>query len=422
MREKLFQFIWLFRHYNASGLTTIDGQKIEVIHPGQWNEHQGPDFLQAKIYIDTILMVGSVELHLRSGDWQRHDHDKSKHYDNVILHVVHTYEGKDLQNIPTLVLGDRIAHSLVDRYNHFMQSSTFIPCSVMMADVQTIIGQSWLERMLMERMTNKYQHIQSLCTSYRYHWNHISWHMITSKFAPGINSDAFELLANALPYTKIWREHSVPLRVEAMVMGMSGFLSVNYHDQFPVMLQREFDFLQRKYQLKPIRSNMSHLRMRPANFPGIRLSQLAALMCKIPNIFNAIQNITDWKEMIPLLQVDAHDYWHYHYKFDQPATFSTKPLGQQMIYHLIVNAFIPLLFAYASINKNQSLLQRVVSWLHNMSAEQNQIIRHFANIGLRATNAGEAQALLHLKKEYCDAKKCLDCAVGASILKRTSSP
>lgn len=422
MREKLFQFIWLFRHYNAHHLRTVDGQSVEVVHPGRWNEHQGPDFIHAQVRIGDILLAGSVELHLRSGDWQRHAHDSSQHYDNVILHVVHTYEGKELPGIPTLVLGDRIAHSLLHRYQHLMDSSAFVACSHSLKDVQPLIWQSWLDRMVLERISEQILMVQALCEKYTYHWDNILWHMLVSKFALGINSNAFSELAHVIPYTKLWRERSVEARVEAMIMGLAGLLNEPFTEDYPNMLRREFQFLKSKYKLRSIHSSMHWLRMRPANFPGIRLSQLAQLMLQSDNLFDTIKNTSHWKDCMTLFKVEAHPYWHHHFKFDQPSTYSVKITGRQLGIHLMLNAVIPVMVGYARLNKNEALTQRMMLWLQQMPAEQNHIIRSFDALGCKAGNAGETQAMIFLKRNYCDERKCLDCAVGAFLLNPTSSP
>ncbi|MBX2940482.1 MAG: DUF2851 family protein, partial [Ferruginibacter sp.] len=403
-------------------LCTVDGLPVEVIQPGQWNTHQGPDFIHAQVRIGHVLFAGSVELHLRSGDWQRHAHDNSKHYENVILHVVYTYEGKELTGIPTLVLGNRIAHSLLHRYQHLMESSAFVACSQLLNKVQPIVWQSWLERLLHERMAENVLSIQALCEKYKYHWEHILWHRITAKFSPGINRSAFEELAHVIPYTKLWRERMVEVRVEAMITGMSGLLENIFIDAYPQMLQKEFQFLQHKYKLRKIHNTLHFLRMRPANFPGIRLSQLARLMLQSEHLFDQIKNTVSWKDCLKLLKAEAHPYWNQHYQFDQPSAFSVKVTGRQWGMYLMLNAVMPVLFTYATLNKDTEVHQRLLLWFQQMPAEQNHIIRNFTSLGCKAGNAGESQAMLHLKRHYCDERKCLDCAAGTFLLNKPSSP
>lgn len=422
MREKLFQFIWLFRHYNAHHLCTVDAHPVEVIHPGLWNAHEGPDFIHAQVRIGQVLLAGSVELHLRSSDWQRHAHNKNKHYENVILHVVYNYEGQELPGIPTLVLGNRIAHSLLHRYQHLMDSSAFVACGPLLPNVQPLVWHAWIARMMHERLAAQVAAVQALCERYTYHWDEILWHMITAKFSPGINSSAFGELAHVIPYTKLWRERGVPIRVEAMVTGMAGMLQDSFQDDFPNLLRREFNFLQKKYKLNIIHHRMHHLRMRPANFPGIRLSQLVRLMWQSENLFNTFKNTSSWKLCLQHLKSEAHPYWNTHYQFDHPSAMGVKVTGRQLGIHLMLNAVIPVLFTYATLNKQTDMIQRMLLWLQQMPAEQNHITRNFSTLGCKAENAGEAQAMHHLARQYCHEKKCLECAVGAYVLNRSSSP
>lgn len=422
MREKLFQFIWLFRHYNAHNLRTVDNLSVQVVHPGQWNHHQGPDFLHAKILVDDVLLVGSVELHIHSDEWYKHKHDKSLHFSNVILHVVYAFDGNDLPNVPTLVLGDRVASTLESRYNHLLDNEAYIPCDAHFKTVTPIVLRSWLDRLLAERLFEKKSNVEQLLQKQNYHWNHIAWQLMTATFAPGINTSVFEMIANIIPYTKLMREHTIPLRIEAVFLGVAGLLQGEFKDKYPIMLQREFDFLRKKYGLKVVNKQLSLLRLRPANFPSIRLSQLAQMFHLNPNLISRLLSIESLKDMKYFLQVDSNDYWNEHYRFDVPAKHLKKSLGKQMVLHLLINAVIPILYTYGKIEKRFDIIDRVQHWLNELPPETNKILTAFEEVGYTAGNAADAQALLQLKRKYCDEKRCLDCAIGASILKRYSAP
>lgn len=422
MREKLFQYIWLFRHYNNADLRSIDNKKIVVVHPGQWNQHQGPDFLHAKILVDDVLLVGSVELHLHASEWLKHKHDASKHFDNVILHVVDEFDGFELPNVPTLELGDRIARSMVDKYDRLLSNESFIPCDSFLKTVPPIIVNSWLDRLLAERLNERFLLHQSLLKSANGNWNQVAWQLITTAFAPGINTSGFEMIANVVPYTKLIRDIHVPLRIEAMFMGVGGLLNGKFKDDYPKMLQKEFEVLRKKYGVKPIARQLSLLRLRPANFPAIRLSQLAGLFHLHPDLFAALIKIPTIVDMSRFLKVDANDYWNDHYRFDVKSSFKIKSLGKQMELHLIINVIIPLLYTYGRRENQPAIIDKVYGWMNSLPSEKNKILNSFSTLGLKASNAADAQALLQLKKSYCDEKRCLSCSIGNVILKKTSSP
>lgn len=422
MNEKLFQFIWQNRHFNLRNLATTTGQKIEIIKSGILNLHQGPDFLNGKLKIGETLWAGSIELHLKSSDWQKHNHSKDPNYDNVILHVVFEND-KDLKlNIPTLELKGRISANLLGRYSEFMQSTLFIPCQSQIINTDPLVFSSWKERMLVERLEQKVSQILILLESNKYHWEEVFWWMLAANFGMKVNSSSFEKIARTIPL-KILTKHKFQLiELEALLLGQAGLLDTYFEDSYAILLKREYKFLKKKYNLEKVHYPLYFLRMRPANFPTIRLAQLAALINRSNHLFSLIKNEKDLNIIMSYFNVEANDYWHYHYHLGEETSFKRKFIGKEKVRNIMINTIIPILFTYAKVNKIESIKEQTLNWLSKIAAEKNKVTTGFQNIGVENLNAFDSQALLHLKKEYCNYKRCLECSIGSNILKLSGSP
>ncbi|OLY94832.1 Protein of unknown function [Cnuella takakiae] len=417
MTEKLLHFIWRFQYFNRQALATTLDEPIEIIHPGQHNHHQGPDFLQARVRIGTTLLAGSVELHLRTSDWNRHQHSGDPNYHNVVLHVVYEHDG-GTSDLPVLELQPRISGLLLEHYQQLMQSNAFIPCGSGINQVPKLTLEAWKERLLAERLQRKAGQLAKPVSNNQLHWDEGFWHLLARSFGARTNAEAFEAIARSLPL-KILARHSNSIhQLEAMLLGQARLLDYDYTDDYPRMLQREYRFLQQKWNVKPISLPVHFLRMRPSNFPTIRLAQLAALVQQSAHLFSKVIATTDVKSMEQLFQATANDYWHYHYRFDETTPFQPKRIGEDMIHHLLINVVSPVLFAYGSYHKNAAYTQRAVDILEHLPAENNAITRGFRALAIRAAHAADAQALLELRNNYCNERRCLECGVGNSLLKK----
>jgi len=419
MTERLLQFIWQFQYFNRYELFTTEGSTLHIIHPGKYNTNQGPDFLEASIKIDGITLAGNIELHVQSSDWNRHGHQQDSNYKNVILHVVWQHDMPDHSLfVPVLVLENRIASILLGQYNEWMQKPGFIPCAAAIKKVNGLVWTAWTERLLAERMLRKSNYVLQLLETNKRHWEETCWQLLANNFGMRVNAAAFENIARSLPLSILARHKNQAAVLEALLMGQAGLLDQSFTDDYALLLQREYRFHQHKYGLRKVAGNVFFLRMRPAAFPTIRLSQLAILLHSSMHLFATIKETTSLRDICTLLNVAANDYWHYHYRFDEPAGYRVKNLGSSMINSIIINTVAPLLFAYGLYHKEQSLKDKAIQWLAETEAEKNNIIKGWHATGISAKNASQSQALLELKTQYCDEKRCLDCAVGNALLKQ----
>ena len=418
MSERLLQFIWQFQYFNKSELQTTTGEEIQIISQGTYNTNQGPDFNDAKIRIGKTTWAGSVELHILSSDWQKHKHQNDRNYNNVILHVVWEDDFPNY-NIPVLKLENRVAKILLQRYEELMNTKGFIPCEKTISSVKPIVLQSWKERLLAERLIRKSAIVETFLNESNHHWEETFWWLLARNFGIKINADVFEAMARSLPLLILARHKNQIHQLEALLMGQSNLLDGKFKEDYPIMLQKEYEFYKGKYKLQPNTIAPFFLRMRPGNFPTIRLAQLAMLIHHSEHLFSKIKETNSLKDVKKWLDITANDYWHYHYRFDEPSLFKKKNLGQAMGDNILVNTICTMLFAYGHFHKEQKYKDRALQWLEEITAESNAVTKGFQQVGLQNTNARDSQALIELKNEYCSKKRCLDCAIGNVLLKAT---
>jgi hypothetical protein len=417
MKEKLLQFIWQFQYYNKNELLTTQGEVLQIIKPGSLNKNQGPDFLEAQIICGNTKLAGSIELHIKSSDWVAHKHSTDKNYGNVILHVVWENDKELGLNFPTIELKNRISTLMFEKYEQLMQSQKFIPCEQQIHLVNDITIIAWKERLLVERLQEKAAYVEKLLQENNHHWEEVFWQMIARNFGVKLNTDAFEAIAKALPINILAKHKNQQTQLEALLLGLSGQLEDSFEEDYPLMLQREFKFLKQKYALQNIAIPVLFLRMRPANFPTIRLSQLAALVHNSSHLFSIIKDAETVTAVEKMFDVTANDYWHYHYTFKEETAYKIKTLGKQMIQNIIINAVLPVLYAYGWYNGKEQYKLKALQWAEQLQAEKNNITNGFEALGLANKSAYDSQAFIQLKNKYCNEKKCLECAIGNKILK-----
>ena len=416
LTERLLQFIWQYQYFNRENLLLTNGDSLDIIHPGQLNTNQGPDFTEARIRINNTVWIGNIELHIKEEDWNRHSHAVDPNYQNVILHVI--WEEKDCKTgLPTLCLGDRVAKTLLKRYEQLMIDPSFVPCANSIKEVPALSWTNWKERILIERLQHKTKLINEYLAQSNHHWEELFWWMLARNYGIRVNADAFEAIARSLPLTVLAKHKNQLNQLEALLFGQAGMLFRKFDEQYPEMLRKEYIFLKRKYNLRQISLPIHLLRMRPQNFPTVRLAQLAMMINQSSHLFSGIREMDSIADLRKVLSVVANDYWHYHYLFDQPSSFKPKKLGEEMITNIIINTIVPVLFAYGMHNKNENYVQKALQWLSELPAENNLIIRNWELLGVKVKAASDTQALIELKSAYCDVKRCLECAVGGWIMK-----
>lgn len=418
LNEQLLQYIWQYQYFNTSELKTTAGETVSILHPGTWNFNQGPDFHHARLKIDGTVWAGTVELHMRSSDWSRHGHSGDPNYDAVILHVVWEHDVV-VNDISVLELKGRIPGLLLEHYEHLMHQASFIPCEDIIKPMPELTWHSWRERLLTERLLRKKAELDELLTQNKHDWDETCWRMLARNFGMRLNADAFEAMAQSLSLVQVARHRHDRFKLEALLMGQAGMLKGRFHDDYPRSLQKEYNVLSRKLGTQPITVPCVYLRMRPVNFPGIRLSQLAELLYRQQRLFSVFRDSDSVKDIRQLMNVTAGTYWDTHYRFDEPSTHSPKQMGDMLADNIVVNTAIPLLFTYAQYLRDQRLLEKALSWLEEIRPEKNHIVHAYQLAGFRVESAADSQALLEMKKQYCEQHRCLDCSIGNFLLKNT---
>ena len=435
MREEFLYYLWENR-LTSNDLQTSEGEQVDIVATGYRNTNSGPDFLEAKIQIGDKLWAGHVEIHVKSSDWNRHGHQTDKAYQNVILHVVYENDTK-VNDIPTLELKGHFDETLFANYQRFILSKGWIPCEKSITKVPVFTRLSWLDRMTIERLESKSETVTKILNANQFDWEDALYKLLMRYFGLKVNNEAFETLANLLPYKTLLKHADNLLQVEAMLMGCAGFLDDDFTEVYPLLLKREFAVMRAKFNLLTMPAEQwKFMRMHPSNFPTLRLSQMAQLIHKNGCLFSKIREAKNGNEVKVLFDVAASEYWETHWRFgvglsyhgsrnddvrlpqcDSPTNPKPKHLGETTADVLMINAVIPLLFCYGKLHKDESVCETAMQFLEETEAEDNAVIRHFASCGIAAQNAMQTQALLHLYNMYCKRKRCLECRIGNVLMK-----
>ncbi|HEY0244935.1 MAG TPA: DUF2851 family protein, partial [Mucilaginibacter sp.] len=381
-------------------------------------------FQNARIKIGDTTWAGNVEIHLSSSDWKKHKHTMDSAYNNVILHVVYRDDEPVMtstgQRIPTLELQNRIPDELHGRYHNLIfGNQTIIPCEASIGKLDEFTLRTWFTRVLIERLEKKSAAVITALQLNRGDWEETFYQFLAANFGFKTNALPFELMAKSLPQTILAKHKNNPQQIEALLFGQAGFLNEDYTDPYPQNLKKEYDFLRQKYQLTPVENHLwKFMRLRPQNFPTIRLAQFAALIVGSNHLFSKVMDTKDVKGLQNLFTaIKVNPYWEEHYRFDKAAKPSSKNLGQSSIDILLLNTLALFLFSYGKHHQLQHFMDRSLKLLESLPGEQNNIIADFDSLGIKANSAFESQALLELKNYYCNYKKCLQCGVGNKILK-----
>jgi len=422
MHEAFLYYLWKNRLFNSQELKSVTGELIEVINPGQRNDDSGPDFFNARIRIAGFLWAGNVEIHVKASDWTRHGHTIDKAFDTVILHVVYEADAvikrADGNVIPTIELCNKYEDSRWQQYLDLIQGTNkWVPCERHFLNVPKLIRQQWFDRILVERLEDRTKSIAELFKQTKNNWEESFYRHLARSFGFRVNNLPFEMLASSLPLITIRKHGGQLIQIEAILFGTAGFLENAPNDYYTRELKKEFRLLKTKYGLKEMSVHLWKFgRLRPGNFPTIRIAQFASLLYKKEQVFESVINAIGFIELTNQLDVVASPYWNRHYSFETESSYSEKKLGQSSIESLIINTITPFTFFYGQYHQQDYLVQKSLCWLEKCKAENNLIIRGWEQIGLKIKDAALSQSLLHQKKMYCDFKKCVNCGIGNYLL------
>ena len=415
MREDFLYYLWENRLIFGD-LATNQGLPVKVIDTGFRNTNSGPDFLEAKIKIGEQLWAGHVEIHVKTSDWNRHGHQHDKAYNNVVLHVVYEND-MQVNAIPVLELKGHFDPSLFEQYERLIASQHWIACERSLDRVSPFVKLCCLNRMAIERLEEKSKAVTRLLNANKFDWEDTFYRLLLRYFGLKVNNEAFEYLANILPFKTLLKHADNLLQVEAMLLGCAGFLEEDFSEDYPLLLKREFGVMRAKFGLLSMpKERFKFLRMRPVNFATVRLAQLAQMIHRNGCLFSKIKEATSIDEAERLFDVCASGYWDTHYRFSIEGPTRPKHLGKETANVLMINAVAPLLFCYGKFHKDESYCEKALEFLEDITAEDNSIIRSFNTIGMTASNAMQTQALLHLYGMYCKRKRCLECSIGNFLL------
>lgn len=429
--EKLLQYVWKHKLFPLQALNTTDGSNVEVIDVGLQNSDSGPDFFNAKVKINDTVWVGNVEIHMKSSEWYAHGHDKDATYNNVILHVaeevnadVVTEAGRSLPQIEL-----KIPEKIYGNYRRLLEEDKYPPCYGIIPQISTFEIHSWMSALLAERLERKTNDILKRVSMCDGSWESAYFMTLARNYGFGINGDAFEMLASKIPLNCAAHQRDNILQIEALFMGQAGLLSDDalqpvymqdaIDEGYFKKLQNEYSFLANKYNLKPMDREMwKFMRLRPQNFPHIRISQIANLYCSRKADLADIIECSTTDELKDALNTDVTPYWETHYTFGSTSCKTSKSMSPSSLDLLIINTAVPMMFAYGRHRGDEKLCEKALDILDGLKAENNFIVRMWRMCGLLVRCAGDSQALIQLKKEYCDTKKCLKCRIGYEYLKK----
>ena len=427
MREDLLHYLWRLARFDLRDLRTTEGHPITIRQFGVHNHHAGPDFDDARITIDGLQWAGRVEMHLKSSDWYAHGHQDDPVYDSVILHVVLEEDQpvyrRDGSRIPCLELSGRIPTGLRNTYWRLLHNERWVPCAGQLTTVAPPVRAVWLQRVLAERLQRKADAFSDILRQTDRDWESAFYRVIARGLGGKVNGDAMDMLAASLPLRILQKHKHSLLQLEALVFGQSGLLPAAEDDEaaYVTRLRREYALLKVKHDLRPIPATVwRFLRMRPNNFPTVRLAQLACLYHRSGQLFGKALAAADETELRNMFVVELSNYWRDHYRFGATTQRRTGRLGESAIRSLLINAVAPAYFAYGVHRADERYREKAVSLLETLPPEQNAVIRHWQKLGWEARTAAESQALLEQKTAYCEATRCTSCAVGCALLNRTT--
>ncbi len=418
--EQLLHYIWKYKLYNNSTFILSDGDEVEVLDAGMLNSNAGPDFFNSKIKIGDKTWAGNIEIHKSSSDWKKHKHHTDSAYNSVILHVVENLDcdvyTQDERKIPQITI--EIPNTVASNYTELLTSNLTIPCTKRLRSIPKIHVNNWIYTLLIERLERKTNDIYTLLDKFNNSWDETFYVLLSRNFGFGLNSDIFERLALSLPYFYIQKHSDSIFQVEALLFGQAGLLETDtLLDDYFIQLKKEYQFLRKKYTLNNLdRVLFKSLRVRPQGFPQVRIAQLAAVLQQSKRLFSQVLEKEDLNLLRLFFHINASEYWQTHYTFGKLSKEKTRFPGDSSINTILINTVAPILFAYGKKNNIEKYCIQALAILEELKPERNNIITEFKKHGINPINAADTQALIQLRKEYCDHHKCLYCKIGYQIL------
>lgn len=420
MKEELLHAAWQFGLFDKTGLITDEGDEVEILHPGLYNKNSGPDFFNGRVRIGGVQMAGNIEIHVKSDDWYAHGHQTDSAYENVVLHVVWD-KGKPIQcgkrRIPTVSIKEKVWPSAIENFNDLMSSLERIPCEKRIHTIPDALVRMWLSRMTAERLEHKAENARQLVIDLKFSPEQAFFILLAGNFGFHINREPFEEMAKGLDVKLFSKHKNSQFQIEALLFGRAGLLEGNFSDAYPSELQKEFSFLRMKYNISPMQAaSWKFGRTRPANFPTVRLAQLAALIYKSKFLMSAILQVESATALRQLFKAEVSPYWQNRYDFDKLSKKGNKVMSENSIDLLMVNTVAPFLFFSGIRSGDDHLKEKALSILESVKPENNHITAIWREVGFSPRCAADSQGMIHLFKMYCMEKLCLNCSIGNKLL------
>ena len=420
--EQLLHYVWKHKIFSLKELKTTTGQQVEVIDTGLANTDAGPDFFNAKLKLDGVLWIGNIEIHERSSDWFKHGHHADAGYNSVILHIASEIDTEisrsNGERIPQIQL--ICPEAVRTNYKELLETDSYPPCYRIIPSLSPFTAHSWMSALQMERFEQKATLLNERLKRCQGNWEDAFFITLARNFGFGLNGDAFETWAHQLPFRAVDKHRNDLFQIEAIFFGQAGILEDSDGDGYYLRLKKEYTYLQHKFGLIPMDASLwRFLRLRPANFPHIRIAQLACLYHRAYGLLSRIMETETLQGVRDILKGGTSEYWLTHYTFGGSSPSRPKTLSNTSLDLLIINTVVTFLYAYGLHKGNRVLCARAGSFLEELKAENNYITRMWEQCGMKTSNAADSQALIQLKKEYCDKKKCLYCRIGYEYLKRS---
>lgn len=421
MQEGFLQYVWNLKLFKTNDLATANNEAIVIKSTGEHNTTKsGPDFFNAKIAIDGQLWAGNVEIHVKSSDWYLHNHHTDSNYDAVILHVVWEHDAEifrpDNTPIPTLCLKNFVPEDILKNYRNLMHEKKYIYCENSIGNIDKFVVNNWLEKLYVERLAEKATQIELLLKDNKNDYEAVLFILLAQNFGLNVNGSAFFNMVKDLDFSIVKKLSNSTLQLEALFLGRANLLNDEIENKYYNKLQEEYEFIRKKFKLSAnVHVNVEFFRLRPNNFPTVRLAQMAALYGTDHRLFSTVMKTVEISGFYELFKVQPSDFWQYHYSFTSPSKKGNKYLSKNFMDLLLINTVIPLKFSYLK-SLGRLDLEQLLQTVTAVKAERNSIVAHFGRLGIKANNAMESQAIIQLKKMYCNKKRCLQCDIGNHIL------
>ena len=421
MKEDFLHYVWKFQKFGGINFLTSNDEKLHIKNQGSHNLNSGPDFFNAQIEIDDQLWAGNVEIHIKASDWYAHNHQTDPAYNNVILHVVWEHDTEIFRSdgsvIPTFIIKDQVSRNTVEQYHKlFSKHKKWINCENDFSNIDSFIMDNWLERLYFERLERKDSFLQKELADSQNHWEALLFRMLCKNFGLKVNGESFLSIARSVDYSVVKKCSHEFKELEALLLGQAGFLDGEVEDWYSKELKNTYDYAKHKYSLS--NDNIitpKFFRLRPPNFPTVRLAQLAMVYSQRSNLFSQVIAIKKIEDFYDLFNVSASEYWDTHYNFEILSLKRKKKITKKFINLLIINTILPIKFCYAR-QQGKDVSDEIMEIAMEIPSEENSIVTRFNSLKRVSNNSYQSQALLELKNEYCDKNRCLQCAVGNAIL------